>query len=454
MTERSVVLASSSSSAPPLDAVADPSRDIRVGAIVAGLFFVLFLGWAAFFRLDAAAVADGALEVSGQRQSVQHRDGGVVTAIHVREGQKVRKGQLLILLSAPEVRAQERALQAQAIQLLAQRARLDAEQRGLAALVPPREFVALAGADRTDAEAALQRQTIELRERRAVLAAQRGALGQRMAQSGDQGRGYGDQGRSAAEQIRLIDEQLEALRPLESKGFVSRTRIRELERMRADLIGQKGQYMASVAQARGAASESRIQMLEAERSFHERSAADLRDVETQLGDVLPRLAAAREQLARTEIRAPATGAVVGLTIFTPGGVIGAGQKLMDIVPERQPLRIEVRISPDDADDVEIGARTLVKFPGLHERRLPDLEGRLTRLSADAFSDEKSGQSYYTGEVTVPLAQTDLIKRVRGPAFALRAGMPVQILIPLRKRTALDYMLEPLLGSFWTSFREH
>lgn len=224
--------------------------------------------------------------------------------------------------------------------------------------------------------------------------------------------------------------------------------------MRASLEGQRGQYAASVAQTRGAARENEIQVLEAERSFRERTASDLGDVELRLGDIIPRWRAARDQLARTEIRAPATGAIVGLSVFTPGGVISPGQKLMDILPEQQPLRIQMQISPDDADDLHVGQKLLVKFSGLHERTLPSLEGNLTRLSADSFIDERSGRSYFTGEAEVPLSQLQLIRKVRGQNFALRAGMPVQVLIPLRKRTALDYALEPLIGSFWSSFREH
>ncbi len=115
---------------------------------------------------------------------------------------------------------------------------------------------------------------------------------------------------------------------------------------------------------------------------------------------------------------------------------------------------KARIAPDDADDLAVGQRTLVRFTGLHERRLPSLEGRLSRLSADSFTDERTGQSFFTGEVTVPRDQLGLIRAVRGSDFALRAGMPVEVLIPLRKRTALDYALEPLIGSFWSSFREH
>ncbi len=392
MTTQTLLIPEESASS--FQQVANPRRDIWIGAIVAVLFFVIFLGWAAFARLDAAAFAHGVLEVSGERQAVQHRDGGVVGAIHVTEGQQVRQGQLLIELSAPEVRAQERGLQAQEIELLAQESRLLAEQLDLPAMQRPAEFATLTGADRASADAAFARQVTEMRARRAVLGAQLSTLNERVGQSGDMGRGYNEQQRSATEQVRLIDEELKALAPLDAEGFVSKTRIRELERMRADMTGREGQYAASVAQTRGQASENQLQKLEAERSFHERSAADLRDVDTRLADVRPKLRAAREQLARTEIRAPATGAVVGLIVYTPGGVINPGQKLMDIVPARRPLRIEARFSPDDADDLVVGARTLVRMPGLHERKLPDLAGTLTRLSADKFTDERTSAGLF------------------------------------------------------------
>ncbi len=434
--------------------LADPLRDIRVGLIVAAIFFLGFLGWAAFARLDAAAYAPGTLVVSGQRQSVQHRDGGVVGKIYVREGHRVQRGQLLMTLAAAEVQAQERALASQAIRLLAQRARLEAEQLGVGRIVPPREFVSLSTEDKAEAALAMRLQQTELSARTSVLGAQRDVLAQRAAQSGEQGRGYGEQTVATREQLRILDEQITALKPVVDKGFVSKTRMRELERARAELEGQRGQYAASVAQTRGAARESEMQALEAQRSFRERTASDLRDVETALGEILPKWQAARDQLERTSIRAPATGAVVGMTIFTPGGVIASGQKLMDIVPEDEPLLIQARIAPDDADDLTVGKKTLVKFSGLHERQLPNLEGELRRLSADSFADEKTGQSYFTGDIVVPRSQLALIRDVRGKDFELRAGMPVQILIPLRQRTALDYAIEPLVGSFWASFREH
>lgn len=434
--------------------IADPTYDIHAGALASILFFVLFLSWAAIVRLDAAAYAPGTLVVMGERQAVQHREGGVVQAIAVHEGDRVTRGQLLVSLAAAEVVAQEQALTGQSIRLLAQRARLEAEQSGRAQVATPVEFDTMRQEDRVAGVQALRFQQSELDTRRSTLVAQRQALAQRAAQSGEQGRGFGTQVVAAREQLRLVDQQLEALRPVAERGFVSQTRLRELERLRVELVGTQGQYSASVAQTREAARESHFQVMEAERSFRERSAADLRDVDTRLGDVLPKLTAARDQLARTEIRAPVTGAVVGLSVFTAGGVIAPGQKLMDIIPAKTPLRIQIRISPDDADDLVVGQLTRVRFPSLHDRTLTDIEGRLLRLSADSFVDQASGQSYFTGEVVVPDQALRQLRNGQGGYHALRAGMPVEVLVPLRPRTALDYALEPLIGSFWSSFREH
>jgi HlyD family secretion protein len=175
-------------------------------------------------------------------------------------------------------------------------------------------------------------------------------------------------------------------------------------------------------------------------------------VNVSLNDVLPRLAAARDQLARTEIRAPSEGVVVGLTVFTRGGVIQPGQKLMDIVPGEMPLTIEARVALGEGDDVRPGQEAMVRFDTLHERTLPALEGKVTRISADALTDEKTGTSFYTAEVNVPLSELKKVDDLRG-SDALRAGMPVTVTIPVRKRTALQYAMEPLTSAFRRSFLE-
>ena len=430
----------------------DPSREIRIGLIIAAIFFVLFLGWAAFARLDAAARAPGKLTVSGQRQTIQHREGGVIKDILVKEGSRVERGQVLITLAGADVRAQERSLAAQAIGLLAQRARLRAEQAGQSTITPPAEFASLPPEDRADAAEALRIQQQQLRTRAAVLSAERGAAGQRTAQANSQGQGYSSQVASINEQIRLLDEELEGMRSAAEKGFVSKNRLRALERAKADLVGQRGQFAATIQQSQGMAGESRLQALEAQSNYFERVASELREVEASLNDVLPKLNAARDQLARTEIRAPVSGTVVGLTVFTKGGVIEPGQKLMDIVPDRAPLTIEAKISSADGDDVRIGEEAFVRFETLHDRSIPEMTGKVVRVSADVFTDERTGASYYTAEISVPVSELEEIEQLKAQPV-LRAGIPVNITIPLRKRTALEYAFEPITSALRGSFHE-
>ncbi|MFC7537812.1 HlyD family type I secretion periplasmic adaptor subunit [Sphingomonas sp. GCM10030256] len=441
---------------PPSDILgpgADPSRDIRKGLIILGLFFGLFLGWAALAPLDAAAMAPGRLVVSGQRQTVQHPTGGVVAQIFVKEGAKVRRGDVLIQLAAAETRGQERALAGQAISLLAQRARLQAEQMGQRTIVPPPEFAGLTGQNAVDAQRATAIQASQLRTRLATLSAQTRVLGQQESQAYSQGSGYNQNAAAIQQQIRSLEEELNSLREVAEKGFVSKSRVRALERARADLQGQLAQNRATVATSSSQAGQSRLQMLEARNTYQERVASELRDINNALADTLPKWEAARDQLNRSAIRAPATGTVVGLTVFTPGGVIGAGEKLMDIVPDRTPLTIEARINPNDADDLRPGQPAFVRFFTLHERSLPALNGQVTRVSADAFNDERTGESYYTAALQVPLAELQRIEELRGPA-ALKAGMPVSVEIPLRKRTALQYAFEPLTSAWDRAFTEH
>ena len=435
--------------------VDDPSFDMKLGYAIAFLFFVLLIGWAAFTRLDAAALAPGKLVIDGQRQTVQHRDGGVVGEIYVREGQKVTKGQILLSLAAAEVRAQERALTSQAITLLAQRARLQAEQTGRGTIIPPAEFAAMTEpADRAEIARALDVQKAQLRTRLAVVQAQRGAFAERRSGVGNLGRGYSQQVSALDQQIRSLDQELNSLRGVAAEGFVSQSRIRALERAQAELLGQRGQYSSNVAQTRDQAGESRLQSLEAQSNYLERSASEMRDVESALNEALPKLSAARDQLSRTVIRSPATGTVVGLQVFTPGGVVGAGQRLMDVVPDRAALKVEGRLTVQDGDDVVPGQTAFVRFDSLHERSLQPLEGKVTRVSADSFTDEKTGESYFTASVEVRPSQLALLKEVRGPDFQLRAGMPVSIEIPVRRRTALQYMVEPLTSAMRRSGREH
>lgn len=432
----------------------EPTRELKYGGLVIFVFFGLILGWSLFARLDAAAYAQGQIAVAGHRQAVQHKEGGRIAALKVQEGQHVEAGQVLVVLEGADVEAQERALASQVIGLQAQRARLQAERARLPQLTPPPEFASLTGQDKVDADLALKLQQNELTARLQSLASSKSVLAQRSAQLREQIEGFRQQMTSTKDQSRLIGEELTNLKELQSQGYASANRVRELQRTEAGLKGAQADLAANAARSGEQIGEVQMQALGLDSQRAEEVAKDLRDVEFQLGDLAPKLAAMKSQLAKTRIESPASGQVVGLSVFTVGGVIGPGQKILEVVPDRTPLVVEANVQPTDADDLYVGQMAEVKIAAFHERDLPVLKGEVTKISADALTDERSGQKYFTAEVTVPPSELKQIESVRGNDRSMKAGLPVQVLIPLRKRTAFQYMVEPLTQAFWRSFHEH
>lgn len=431
----------------------DGRKEVMAGALIVFAFFVLFLGWAAVARLDAAAYAEGEVAVAGHRQTVQQKEGGIVSALHVKEGQKVAAGDVLIELAGVDARSQASALSAQVLGLQAQQARLQAEQFGQSSIAWPASFATLKGEDRIQAEGAMKVQETQFRARAAALASQKSVLRQKSVELSQQVVGLTRQIQASDEQQRLIGEELQGVKSLAAEGFAPQTRVRSLQRTQAELGGQRGQYAASIAQAHEQSGEAQLQILQVDRQRSEEVAAQLRDVEFQLNDAIPKLSAARDQLARQQIRAPASGTVVGLSVFTVGGVIAPGQKLLDVVPDNAGLVIEARLPPSAADDVRVGHSVEVKFPSLHDRTLPVLQGTLTKLSADSFVDEKTGARYFQAEAVVSAKTLAQLKVAEDGAFELKPGLPAQVMIPLRKRTALQYLTQPLTEAMWRSFRE-
>jgi HlyD family secretion protein len=437
---------------PQLDDTDDPRRDIRIGGIIGFLFFVVLLGWAALAPLDAGVYAQGTIAVSGNRQAVQHRMGGVVGAINVREGQKVRAGEVLVEMAAPELRATERALTSEYFSLVAQRARLLAERSGATGFAPPAEFANLPAEDRPIANQALQMQRAQLQARAGSLSAQSSVLGQRSKQLSEQQSGFAQQRVSVREQERIMQDELTGLKELEKKGFASTNRVRALERALEELRGREAALTSEMARAGEGMGETRMQGLSLNKTSLEEVATELRDTQSRLSDILPKLVAAREQLQQSKLRAPTSGQVVGMTVFTVGGVVAPGQTLMEIVPDKRNLVIQAQVNPSDADDVYQGQKAQMRFLSVHDRTLPLLEGTVRTISADRLKDEKSGLSYFIAEVEIPPHELNKVRGVLGPG-QLRPGLPVEVVMAARKRTALDYLLEPLTVHFWSSFRE-
>lgn len=440
-----------------IDHVGEPDtaeREMRWGWLVIAAFFGLFLGFALFARMDAAAYAEGIVAVAGNRQTVQHRDGGTVSAIYVRDGQRVKARQLLLSLSPTDVEAEERSLFSQLVSLQAERARLMAERIGAPGLTPPAEFMRLTGADAEIARAALALQQSDFEARRRARGDERAILSQRTAQLSERIGGLRKQMGTNERQDELYADELEGMRKLQAKGFASVNRVRALERAQVAVQGENANLAASAASAREQIGEVKSQALSLVSTDRQKISEELRTVEMSLGDLLPKWRAASIKLAKTRVRAPATGQVVGLQVFTVGGVVAPGQKLMDIVPDAAPLVIEARVAPADADDLHVGQKTEIRITALHERDVPILEGRISRLSADSFQDEHTGARYFTAEIIVPPSDLAKIKKIKEVGEGLKPGLPAEILVPLRKRTLFQYIFEPLNQSLWRSFREH
>lgn len=400
------------------------ARDIRAGLLALLVFFVGLVGWAAFAPLNAAVVAPGVVVVSGNRQTVQHRDGGTISQLHVQEGQQVTQGQVLLELGAPELIAQERALLSQVVDLQMQRVRLRAESSGAATLVRPEEWAALPPEDQEVAEEAFRRHMEEGRRSSA------------WTEYGARVTGYRGEIAAIGRQEALLTEELGGMRQLAAEQLVPLTRVRSLERALADLQGRRAELTAQIAATQQDRGES------------------IRQVEARLAELAPQLAGARERLEATRLRAPVDGAVVGLQAHTVGGVVAPGERVMDIVPTGQELIVEAQVNPGDADDLEIGQQTEVRVTGFGGRNLPIVRGRVRQISADRFVDQHTGHAYFVTQVVVPEDQLRLITGDANGGRQLRAGLSAEVVVPVRQRTALQYLLEPLNQSIWRSFREH
>lgn len=432
----------------------DPAQEKRIALLVGGAFFIGFLGWAAFAPLDAGAYAQGQIAVSGNRQAVQHREGGIVTGLMVREGSQVSRGQPLLTISAGTLQASERGLTNEYFMLLAERSRLMAETTGAGQLAAPPEFAGLPPQDVALAQEAMRAQAALHQAQRGTAQAQKSVLGQQSSEIGARIGGLAAQTVSLEKQRKSLELQLEGLRELNKRGFASTNRIRELERTIAATEGDSGQRSAEIAAARQSIGQNRLQSLVIDRDRSQQAGQQLRDVLHQIDEIQPRLTAVRDQLGRAVVRAPGSGKVVGLSVFTVGAVVGPGQALMEIVPQDKELVVKAQLSAENAQDLHVGSNVRVRFPTIHDRGRPEVNGTITTISADALTDDRTGIRYFSAEARVPRSEIETITDGGKDGTKIHAGMPVEMLATLRKRTVVEYLLEPLISMFWRTGREH
>lgn len=411
---------------------------VRSAAIIIGLFFGVFGAWAAFAPLAGGALALGIVSPEGSRRTIQHLEGGIVQAIYVEDGERVEAGAPLLLLAQTQAQAGFALHQGRRLALLAQIARLRAEQSGAGAIAFPKEL---------NGEAALRTaQMDQLRTRRADQAAQREVLEARIAQLEQEISGYEALVRSRATQAGLLGKELAAVQTLLDQGLATQPRVLALQRARAEAEGARAENVAAIARARQQISEARAQMLALRTGAQSQIAAELERAQVELAGVEQQLHASSDVLARTTITAPVSGRVISKRVTTIGGVVGPGQPILEIVPE-EALVIEARVAPIDIDVVREGLSAQVQLTAFSQRALPQIAGVVRSVSADALTDQATGQLYYAARVEVPPGELAKVQARLGEAAALKPGMPAQVLIETGERTLLAYLLEPFTQSF-------
>jgi HlyD family secretion protein len=444
----------------PTDAAAivrhdDSPRRERLGGLLAmALFFGAFGGWAALAPLDAAVVAAGEVKVSGNRQVIQHREGGVISRVLVKEGDHVAVNQVLVELSADALVAEEQALAGQTIELQASRERLLAEAGSRLKLNRPPAWSNLPSEYGEFAESVLRRQERELITSLGALGSRVSVLTQRQRETDARIQGYAEQIKAIDEQSALVSEELTGLQELARDGFAAETRVRAMQRSASELRERRAELLATIEQSKEAIGETRMQTISTRQDRASQIAEELRVTDTRLSDVAPRWKAVRLQLDSTRVRANTAGKVVGLAFYNEGAVVGPGDRILDLVPDERGVVMQVRIRPIDADNVVAGQTTMVRFSALEGRQVPFAHGRVEHISADRFEDPHNGQPYFLADVHVDAAEITTLARAAGRAtLAVTPGLPVEIVIPLRKRSALQYLIEPLQQSLWRAFRE-
>jgi HlyD family secretion protein len=277
---------------------------------------------------------------------------------------------------------------------------------------------------------------------------QKELLQSRVAQLGEQIDGLDAQIRSNASQLELISGELAGVQSLYDKRLAPITRLNTLQRESARLDGERGQFQSTIAETKSKIGEAQLQMIRVDQDFRADVIKDLREAEGKQAELAERRVAALDQLNRIDIRAPTSGIVHQLTIHTVGGVIGAGEVVMEIVPDSDDLQVEARLAPNDIDQVKIGQSTLVRFSAFNQRTTPQLSGVISYISADLSHDQQSNTSYYTVRVTLP---EDEHRRLAG--LQLVSGMPAEVFVQTGSRTMMSYLLKPITDQLRRAFNE-
>ena len=420
--------------------------------VVAGALTVIGLvggigGWAATTDLAGAVVAPGTVVVASNVKKVQHPTGGVVGQIFVKNGDRVKAGDLLVRLDETVTRANLSVITRQLDELMGRQARLRAERDDINTIAFPPELVARAGDPEVDQILAGEKKLFESRENSDN--SKKKQLDERISAMKEEISGLVAQAESKTKEVEYIGKELVGLETLEAKQLVTTTKIMALRRDGARIEGERAQLRASAASSRGKIAEIQVQKLGIDQESTSETMKDLREAEGKIAELSERRTAAEDQLRRIDLRAPVDGTVHQLSVFTIGGVINTAEPLMLIVPEGDKLVIEAKIAPQDIDQARSHEEAMIRFPAFNQRSTPQISGRVANIAADLTKEpQQPNIAYYVARVEI---SDEEMKKLTG--LKLVPGMPAEVQIRTTSRTALSYLLKPLQDQFAKAFKE-
>jgi HlyD family secretion protein len=432
-------------SASPQSAQRSIRRHLLGGLAVVALLAGGVGGLAATTELAGAVIAPGVMVVDTNVKKVQHPTGGVVGELRVRDGDRVKAGDVVVRLDETITQANLAIVVKSLNEMQARLARLEAERDDAASIDFPAD--SLARSKNVEVVRSIEGERNLFNCRRKARAGQKAQLAERIAQLREEIQGLTGQVAAKKREIELIGQELEGVRELWRKNLVQIQRVTALERDAARLEGERGQLIAATAQSKGKTSEIELQIIQIDQDLRSEVAKELREVQAKIAELVERKVAAEDQLKRIDIRAPQDGMVHQLNVHTVGGVITAGEAMMLIVPEADALTVEAKLAPQDIDQVHPGQAAALRFSTFNQRTTPELKGTVTRVSADLTTDQRTGASYYTVRISIPENE---VARLGG--LKLLPGMPLETFIQTGDRTVLSYLTKPLTDQIMRSFR--
>jgi HlyD family secretion protein len=419
---------------------------VLAGFVLLGISVGGFVAWGFLASLDRAAIAVGSIVVDGNKKTVQHLEGGIIKELLVKEGDTVQTGQVLMRLDPTQIESAMAQLTNEHLGRLARIARLKAEQAGSRQLTFPQELLS---AEKEPSVAATMASQISLLN--AHWAAYDGEVNVRQKKIQEvASETAAAKSQIAANQKMLAITQREAdtLEGLYKKGLALLPKLQDLQRNVAESEGRIGELTANIARNEHTVAGLQVEIVNLESTRQNQYADELQQVLSEDADYAGKMRGANDMLSRLEVRAPQSGKVVNLQIFTKGGVIEAGKPILDIVPQNESLLAEVKVNPTDIDSVHAGLPAEVRLTAFKQRKVPAVPGVVTEVSADKMTDPRNGAEYYTAQVKIDLSSLPPDLKV-----SLYPGMPTEVMIATGERRAIDYFISPFTETWHRAFRE-